>query len=120
MDFNELLTNEHFAEISKLAKCEVSEIQVFAIPDSLAISYFLTSKSEARQHYKDYAEKAGKLVENPFSWDELKGYNNRLILFPGGFSVCATPFKKPVKSEFEAISDVIKDSKNFEIVKLEV
>ncbi|OQA38688.1 MAG: hypothetical protein BWY51_00827 [Parcubacteria group bacterium ADurb.Bin316] len=67
MNFNELLTEAHFAEISELVKCSVSEIQVFAIPYSLAINYLFMTKGEARISYERYAEKKGKLVKNPFS-----------------------------------------------------
>lgn len=120
MNFNEVLTSEHLEAISKIGKCDVSEIQVFAIPDSLAISYLLTTKEQAGQYYREYAGREGKLIENPFSWDEFEGYNNRLILFPGGHAVCSTPFKEPRKSEFEAISEALEESGRFEIRKIDI
>jgi len=39
-------------------------------------------------------------------------------LFPSGYAVCDTPFKKPTKSEFEVLQDIFKDNPNFEIKKI--
>jgi formyltetrahydrofolate synthetase len=94
MDFNNLLTPDHFEEIARQAECKTSEIKVFAIPDSLAINSWLTSTTEAAEMYKKYADEAGKPINNANSWDEFEGYGNRLILFPGGYGIWNTPFKK--------------------------
>ena len=115
MNFDCLLTKEHFDYIVKVAKCKVEEIQVWAIPDTLAISYWFTSQEDATRYYKEYAEESGKLINNPFSWDEFEGFNNRLILFPGGRAVNNTPFHpKDEMTELEAIQEAVKGS-NIEV-----
>lgn len=120
MNFDCLLTPAHFDYIAKVANCKTEEIQVWAIPDSLAISYWFTTKKEAGQMYKDYAKKKGKLINNPFSWNEFEGFKNRLILFPGGHAVQDTPFHpKDEMTELEAIQEAVKGS-NFEVKILEL
>lgn len=119
MKFDKELDEKELMKIAELAKCKVSEIQVFAIPDALAISFFISTTKEAKEMYIKYAKEKGKLISNPASWDEFKGYNNRLILLPNGYGVCDTPFHpKDEKSEFEVIQNALKGNKNFELKKL--
>lgn len=116
MNFDKELHEKELIEISKLAECEVSEIQVFAIPDTLAISFLISTRKEAKEMYIQYAAEKGKRIQNPASWDEFQGYNNRLILLPNGYGVCDTPFHpKNEKSEFDIIRDIFKDNKNVEV-----
>lgn len=117
MDFNQVLTQAHLDYICAEAMCKEEEIEVWAIPDTLAISYWFTTVLQATQYYKEFAEENGKRINNIFSWDEFEGFNNRLIIFPKGHAVCDTPFHpKEKKSEIDAIREVLKGS-NYEVVE---
>lgn len=91
MTYDRELSAKDLINLSKVAKCEVSEIQVFAIPDTLALNSWINSVSDSVKLYRTYAAEHGKSILNPNSWKEFKGFKYRLLLFPKGYSVCEVP-----------------------------